>query len=391
MRGSASEHAMTSPRRICLIAEGQLGDLLILSPALRALKETFPSASLTVLVLQRRFYDRSSSASHQVLSEPPRGGTSAVLCSDTCIDRVAEIDRGALRALRGIRRIRAEWGVLRWLWKGKFDCVVCTFPQDRFFLWAFLSGARIRVGEEGKPLSRLLTNRVRTKKSEGGVLSYYCALAEGAGANVRSMTTSVTIPPENIGRGEALWSSTGLTGYHDVVAIHPGASGPYRIWPPEYYASLIDRIRRRGNPVLLIGGSFDEEVLGEVSKRCDRPPPRVVTTDVLDLAALLRKCSLCISNNSGPRHLAIAAGVRSLALIPRFDDLEWKIYGDELSAGTMQSGEECPACPRTACLNAVPPGERYGSWCMRALTVDEVAARVDEILARGGAAPARAT
>ena len=104
---------MKSPQRICVIAEGQLGDLLILSPALRSIKETFPSAALTVLVIQRRSYEETGSAVAPVFVENPAGGTSAVLRSDPHVDRVAEVDREALRALRGFRRLKAEFSVVR--------------------------------------------------------------------------------------------------------------------------------------------------------------------------------------------------------------------------------------------------------------------------------------
>jgi ADP-heptose:LPS heptosyltransferase len=371
---------MNSPRRICIIAEGQLGDLLILSPVLRAFKESFPSASLTVLVLQRRSYAGSSSAARSILSEDGQGGTAAVLRSDPHVAHVAEIDREALRALRGVGRVRAEWSVIRWLRRGKFDTVVCTFPQDRFYLWAFLSGARVRVGEEGRSFSALLSHRIRKKKSEGGVLAYYCALAEASGAVVRSQRTSVVISPAHLEWAASRWRSLGLPEEKPVVAVHPGASGGYRIWPPASYAALIDHLQQEGIPVILTGSSFDSEVLGEVNKRCGTAPCVVITAGVLDLAALLQKCALCVSNNSGPRHLAVASGVRSLALIPRFDDVEWKIYADETEAGTMQSRLECPACPPTACRNTLQAGEPYGSLCMRALSVDAVAARVDHLL-----------
>ncbi len=376
-------------KRICVIAEGQLGDLLILSPALRALKESFPSSSLTVLVLQRRSYEGAGASAAPVLLENPIKGTSAVLRADPHVDRVAEIDREALRNLRGMRRIGAEWSVLRWFWRGKFDGIVCTFPQDRFFLWAYLSMARVRVGEEGKTLSVLLSRAVRKKQSSEGVLAHYCALAEAAGATVRTRRTVVAIPREYRVRAEARWNSLGLAEEKSVVAVHPGASGLYRVWPPEYFAALIDHLQHRGIPVVLAGSIFDTQVLEEVRKNCATAPRLVVTTDVMDLAALLAKCVLCISNNSGPRHLAVAAGVPSLALIPRFDDVLWKIYGDEKRAGTMQSAEPCPACPPSACRNTIPAGERYGSWCMRALTVEQVTARVDDLLglASRGAGP----
>jgi len=378
---------MNTPRRICVIAEGQLGDLLILSPALRFFKESFPAATLTVLVLQRRSYEAADSAAAPVILENPTGGTSAVLRSDPHVDRVAEVDRDALRALRGFRRLKAEFSVVRWLRKWKFDTVVCTFPQDRFHLWAFLAGARVRVGEAGKPLSVLLSRRMRMTKSGEGVLAYYCALAEAAGASVTSRRTAVVVPREHSERADAEWKSLGFAAAASVVAVHPGASGAYRIWPPENYAALIEHLQRGGIPVLLLGSIFDRQVVEEVVRRCDAPPHIVYTAGVLDLAAILKKCVLCISNNSGPRHLAVACGVPSLALIPRFDDVMWKIYTDEQRAGTMQSNRSCPACPATACRNLLPPGERYGSFCMRALTVHEVTARVDSLLGLPGADP----
>jgi ADP-heptose:LPS heptosyltransferase len=378
---------MKSPQRICVIAEGQLGDLLILSPALRSIKETFPSAALTVLVIQRRSYEETGSAVAPVFVENPAGGTSAVLRSDPHVDRVAEVDREALRALRGFRRLKAEFSVVRWLRKGKFDTVVCTFSQDRFYLWAFLSGARVRVGEEGKTLSVLLSRRVRKLRSGEGVLATYCGLAEAAGAIISSRRTSVVVPREYAERADVRWRSLGLPEESTVVAVHPGASGTYRIWPPEYYAALIDHLQRGKIPVLLLGSAFDSQVIEEVRRRCATPPQIVLTTGVLDLAAYLKKCALCVSNNSGPRHLAVAAGVPSLALIPRFDDVMWKIYTDERDAGTMQSSMRCPVCPETACRNILPPGEQYGSFCMRALTVEEVTARVDSVLGLAGAVP----
>ena len=370
---------MNPPERICLIAEGQLGDLLLLTPAIRALRGSFPRASITVLVVRRRSYD-SRPARDPAVREHLAGGTADVLRADPCVDCVAEIDREALRALGGVRRLRAELGVVRWLREKEFDTVICTFPQDRFTLWAFLSGASRRVGEGGRSLSSLLTSRVAVPRGKGGVLDYYCALAEAAGARIGDRATGVVIGGEHRRRAEALWRSVHQGKCREVVAVHPGASGDYRIWPPRFYAQLIDRLQERGTCVLVAGSGFDRDVVEETLRACTRVPPRVFTDDVLDLAALLAKCTLLVSNNSGPRHLAVAAGVPSLALIPRFDDVGWKIYEDELRSGTMQSGAPCPACPADACRNTVPPGERYGSYCMRALGVDEVAARIALVL-----------
>jgi ADP-heptose:LPS heptosyltransferase len=367
------------PGRILCLSEGQLGDLLILTPALRALKESFPAAHLAVVILQRRFYDRqgASAIGHPVVRRPV-GGTAAVPLNDPHVDAVAEIDRTLLREESGISRIRAEAGIIRWLRAQRFDTVICTFPQDRFFVWAFLSGADVRVGEGD---SLLLNRRIHAGKGEGGVLKYYCRLAEGAGAKVSSYETHFTVPDSADAAAVVHLRSLGLPdrGY---VAVHPGASGAYRIWPPGSYARVIDGLQEESRvPVLLCGGEFDREVVEEVRASCTHDVKMVIVSEGVELlAALLKRASLCLSNNSGPRHLAIAVGTPSLAVIPRFDDREWKIYPDESRCATEQSTASCPACGAHECRNLIPEGERFGSHCMRAVSADSVLRRITSML-----------
>jgi ADP-heptose:LPS heptosyltransferase len=374
-----------SPRRILVIAEGQLGDLLILTPALRALKDSFPDADLTALVVQRRSYDAPGTAAQSPeIIRVPNGGTSEVLLNDPHVNSVVEIDRARLRALSFGARVRAEAEIVSWLRHGEFDTVLCTFPQDRFFQWAFLSGAGVRIGgEEGGAFRSLLNRRIQRKKSDGGVLKYYCALAEAAGARVDSYETRFEIPESASAWADGVLRSLGLAPGERPLLVHPGASGAYRIWPPEYFATLIDSVQAGvKRNVLLCGSAFDRDVVEDVRKRC-LSDVRVQMTDggVSQLAALLARSALCLSNNSGPRHLAISVGTPSLAVIPRYDDVEWKIYDDELRAGTVQSSRPCSSCGTDACFNRIPEGEAYGSFCMRDVPPDDVGARIFSLLA----------
>lgn len=373
-----------SPRRVLVIAEGQLGDLLLLTPALRALTLAPRLSDITVLVVQRRTYQVSSPATdRRHIVHVPAGGTSEVMLNDPHVTAVAEIDRTRLRSLGIAPRIRAEAAIISWLRKARFDTVICTFPQDRFFQWAFLSGARLRVGGDEGGASRLLLNRrIRQRKSDGGVLKYYCALAVAAGGKPDSLTTRFEIPEQALAWATETFRELGLAEADRPIAVHPGASGPYRVWPPASFAALIDEVQTRsGRPVVLCGSEFDRGVVEEVRKRCvSRVRVRITDGGVSRLAALLKKSALCVSNNSGPRHLAVAVGTPSLAVIPRFDDIEWKIYEDELRSGTIQSDSPCSSCGSGACHNRLPPGEQYGSYCMRDVSPRSVAERVDAIL-----------
>ena len=370
-------------RHVLFIAEGQLGDLLLLTPALRSVKESFPGSRTAVLVLQRRRYDAEIAPQEApgVLTAPA-GGTSVVLLNDPHVDEVMEIDRSALRRLKGILRIKAEFAVVAWLRRERFDTVVCTFPQERFFQWAFLSGARIRAGEEGRNLSFLLNRRIRQTKGDKGVLRYYCALAEAVGAKTEGCKeTHFVLSPGTEKWAEEELARRGISAAQHPVAVHPGASGPYRIWPPEHFCEVIARLRLRGRPVFLCGSDFDRGAIEAVRRCSSSDIPAIITAGgVSYLAALFSKSSLLLCNDSGPRHLAAAVGTPTLAVMPRFGDRAWKIYNDESRHAAVQSPDACPACGSDECRNVIPDGAEFGSSCLHAVTPDQVIRRLDLLL-----------
>jgi ADP-heptose:LPS heptosyltransferase len=370
--------------KILILAEGQLGDLLILTPALRALRASFPSAFMVVLVVQRRRYTEIAGGTGNVIWHEFQGGTTTVLRDGHYVDEIVEIDRGALRALKGLARIMAEIRIIRYLRTKKFDVAISTFPEDRFTLWAFACGARLRVGQRRQKLSYLLTHACDISKAEKGVLRYYCDLATAAGASIASYTTEYRIPGPAQQWAEDLFRSHQLDRFPRLVAVHPGASGPYRIWPLHRFAALIDALQSSGLArVLLCGTDYDRAAATELRKHLRtaviEPTEGSVPQSVARLAAILQRCQCCISNDSGPRHLAVAVGTPSLAFMPRFQDREWKIY-EEGKSVVLQGEQACPVCPEGTCLNIVPAGEVYGSFCMRMITLERALTTAKRIL-----------
>ncbi|MBF8249246.1 MAG: lipopolysaccharide heptosyltransferase, partial [Bacteroidetes bacterium] len=326
-----------NPRRILFIAEGQLGDLLLLTPAIRAMKQMYPTASVSILILERR---KSAPFS---TNSPISRQSNTVFDGNPNVDCTYILNREALRSLGGWNRMKAEWEVVKFLRGQNPDVVICTFPQDRFVLWALATGARIRVGQRGKGLGWALTHRVETRKQDRGVLEHYCDLVREVGAKVSSLQTEYVIPTSATAWADAFLREHKLDSSSMLIAVHPGATGDYKIWPPERYAMLIDELQSIGNArVVLCQGVLDTPIIDAIRK-CLRNDAVVAQTgeDLAQLAALLQRCALCISNDSGPRHLAIAVGTPSLALFRQHHDKEWKVYEESDRAATLQGSTRC--------------------------------------------------
>jgi ADP-heptose:LPS heptosyltransferase len=368
-------------RRILILAEGQLGDLLLLTPVLRSLKKSIPDCHLTVAVVQRRSYGGITSEPRSVLTEPPSPGTSEVLLRSPYVDQVLEIQRPLLRSLAGLARVRAELSIVRRLRSGNYQTVICCFAEDRFCVWAALSGAPVRVGQRDQALGWLLTVRPNIRKEEGGVMRYYCALAKAVGAEVDSERTEFPIPDDARERAARKRKSVGLREGERFAVVHPGASGAYRVWPPERYAAVIDALWQQWEmKTLLCGTAFDTQTLEAVRNHCSVPVVEIALGEsVAYSAAIMEGAAVCLSNNSGPRHLALSTGIPSLALAPRFDDRAWGLYG---GVGEILTGNEtCPVCTADRCFDRMPEGEHFGSYCLRMITVEAVLDRLRKILA----------
>jgi ADP-heptose:LPS heptosyltransferase len=368
------DHPPSTPRRVLWIAEGQLGDLLLMTPAVRAIHESFPESEQTLLIVQRRNYDRpTDQADAGDILSVPGGGTSAVFAHNPHVARVMDLDRARLRLLPPLSRLRAEAGVVAWMRREKFDTAIAAFPQDRFFEWTFASGARQRIGESGRPLSFLLTRRLDATKESGGVLAYYCRLAGLTGAQVHSERTECRVPDAIYAWADQVLRRAGIPPGTEFLAVHPGSSGRYHIWPPERFASVIDEMNLMGVRTLLCGSEWDREVVEAVKARCRSDVPVVVIGQgVLHLAALLGRAGVCLSNDSGPRHVALAVGTRSVAVMAKFTDRAWGVYRDPAQSVTVISPRPCMVCGDDRCADTIPDGESFGSYCLRDVSVADV-------------------
>ena len=367
---------------ILFTTTGGLGDLLTLTPAIKAMKSSFPESSITVLTLSYRFYTKSLEQTKEILNLNPRGGVIEVLTNNPNIDEVIEIDRKGLRLLKGLKKLKMEVKIIKYLRHAKFDIVISTRNNDRFTLWAFLSGAKVRVGQKKQFFRRLLTHTPDTQEEDRGIIYYLCDLVTSAGASIESFKTEFYISKEAKIWADEFIRENQLNEDQILVAVHPGASGLSRIWPPENFAATIDKLQADNKTkVLLCRSDFDEETIIQIKKHLSTSIIEVKTSGSIDrLAAIFMHCKLCITNDSGPRHLTIALGIPSIGIMIEGNRSKWKIYDNGPKIILLPESNKCSFCPAGSCLEKIPDGEHFGAYCIRSVTPSGVVIQVNAIL-----------
>lgn len=249
-------------KNILAVRTDRFGEFLLNIPALKALKETYPQAKLTLAV----------------------NATVAELASTfEYIDQVLIWDQ-----------------VKNDLSKRKFDLCVVLNPVKEAHLKSFLAKIPVRVGY-GRKWGFLLTHKLKDTKSLGNRHEVDCNLELVALAGAKIQDKSISIKT----REDLFPEFSGKK----IIAIHPFTSDPVKQWPFERFEGLASRISSELNlMVVMVGltvGNFN--LKGNFINMVNK-------TTLLELAALLKHCSLLVSADSGPVHLAAAVGTPVLAL-----------------------------------------------------------------------------
>jgi len=371
---------MKPPERILFIAEGQLGDVMVITPALRAVKESSKSSFVSILLLYRRKYTETSKFEDAVIRKSSFKGTAEVFLNNPYADEVLELDRGALRTLKGFKRFKAELENIKNLRRHKFDTVICTFPQDRFALYSFLSGAKNRIGQKKQGLGFLLNYRPDADQNTLGVLKYFCSLLSPLGLKCNNEDTIFNIPDADKISAEKFYRENNLQNSKCVAGVHPGSSQHDRKWLPGRFAELINFLKNDSKAeVILFYSDYDIPYINEIKKNLSVNIIEAKTKTLSELASLFSKCTLCITHSSGPRHLAAAVGIKTLGIFDKCDDIRWAIY-DKARHPVIKTRVPCAVCPVDRCLGIIPDGEVYSSYCMRDIKTGDVISKAKEMI-----------
>lgn len=372
---------MQEIKKILFLAEGQMGDSIVLTPALRAAKASLPGVKITILLFHRRKYITKAETNIPNIEKSKFEGTAEVFRNNTDVDELLELDRKAMRRLKGFARLKSEWKCVKYLRALKFDAAISTFPQNRFVLWSFFAGIKRRIGEKGQPFDYLLTDKLDIKRSDSGVLNYFCDLLRPLGITTFDKKTNYQIPGDFTQEAEKTIAALNFDKEKKILIIHPGASDKDRQTPPEKLAELLLKIREnKPYNLLVVYSEYDEEYISSFKKIYTGNISYVKTQTIGELAAILKQGDAALLHNSGPRHLAAAIGVKTVGLLEKYDDIMWKIYDDENIHAVVQSNKNCDACSAGKCRGIIPAGAIFGAKCMHDIPSVEIYSSIERII-----------
>jgi heptosyltransferase-2 len=289
----SAEESLSKAANILIRSTNWIGDAVMTLPAVAAVRNTFPRARITILA-------------------KPWVAELFELCPD--------IDEIMLFHSPGIHDgLSGKWRIAREIRKKRFDAAILLQNAIEAAIIAFLAGIPVRAGYNSDGRGLLLTHSVRRTKAirEVHQSDYYLEMVKALGC--RPAGKEIHLHP---GRAydlpaETLLRRFGLEENRLLVGMAPGATyGPAKKWFPERFSSVADRlVDGFSAQILLFGSSEDNDTAATVQARAKYPLFDLTgKTSLNEAMALMSRCRLFISNDSGLMHVAAALGVPTVAI-----------------------------------------------------------------------------
>ena len=342
-----------NPRSILIRAPNWVGDVVMCTPALRSIRKQFPHARIAVLI---------KPALRGVLENFPH------------IDEIIEWDHKGRH--KGLRNYIAFVRMLR---QRGFDMGIAMTSSFSSAQLLFLAGIPVRAGYSRNGRGFLLTHTKKPLREKGKIVPVNkvemdLGLCGILGCTDLSTKTELGVGAEAAAWVERFFAEQGITASDFVACIIPGATfGPSKCWKEAYFARVCDgMIQQYGAKIIVLPGPGElpiaRRIIGHMQEKPVAMGDTIVPLDVL--MALISRCGLLITNDTGPRHFGVA-----------FDKPVVVIMGSTDSRHTacnlkktiiLQEQVACGPCHLRVC----PADHR----CMTLITPEKVLAAAGEMI-----------
>ena len=284
--------------KILLIRFARLGDVILLVPSIRMLRRHFPHAQIDVVAGRR--------------CAPVLGMCSAVN-NVISVNRLEMRDGSKLAAIRNIFRLSER------IRKERYDLVLDFHSFRETNLLAWYSRAKWRLGlrrTHGAYLPFCFNLNPVLEDKSLHVSSVFLTLLGPLGIQPTEANPLLDLCADDLKKADQFLQRYEVSLNDTLIGFNIGAGARSRMWPLEKFANLAPKLNLRfGARIILLSGPQDEDSSQKASKLMFEHRPVVAHNLALrELAAIVSRCQVLVSNDTGPMHLGPAVGVPTLGL-----------------------------------------------------------------------------
>lgn len=337
------------PEKILVINLAFIGDVLLTTPMVRALKNSYPAADIDMLVIP--------------LTKPIAAGNPYISEVLTC-DKKGEH-----------KKIKKLWGLVQTIRSRRYDMAICTNFAPRGAMLAFAAGIPFRIGYDAQHADWFLTHTASAKRLNVRHESEnHLDVLMPLGVSTKDFSLDFKINTSDIKTmQDKIRQNFGQNFKRPIAVICPLGSYPQKNWVAHSYADLIKKLAKKAD-CYLIGGKSQESELNLINEASGNLG-RVLagTLSLGELAAFLAAANLLVSVDTGPLHIAEAVKTPVIALFGSTDPKCWGPRRDKSRIFTLSL--ECSPCwGKASCQN---------NRCMLDLDAAAIALAAEDILEAG--------
>lgn len=355
-------------RKVLFINPFGIGDVLFTTPLIHTLKDAFLETQFGYLCNRR---------------------TAPILKNNPYIDSVFIYERDEFEATREKSFFSWFKEYLDFLNKIKNEHYELVFDfslnsQYGFFSW--YAGIRERIGYNFKKRGRFLTKKVNLSGySEKHIVEYYAGLLKFCNIDLKYKNLELYLKEEDKKRADEILAKEDIKPNDLLVGIIPGAGASWgkeaflKRWPSDKFAQLTDKIVEKYKAKIIIMGDFSEKeiIKSIIDKMHYKAIDLTGKTTVVELASLLNRINLLITNDGGPLHMAVALGKKTVSF---FGPVDPKVYGPYPPDGNkhivLRKVLDCSPCYREFRLKPCLKNKE----CLESIEVEEALQAVDRLI-----------
>lgn len=338
---------LSKVNKIVLIRTDRIGDIILSTPALKALRARFPNARIDYVVQEKY--------------------ASLLNCFEGW-NTVIKVD---IHNPKQLKAIGMQLG------RDHYDVAVVMHPAKYAYLLARAAKAPCVIGWKAKGFGYLLNHGFEDDRGRASrhQVENNLKLFSPLGVSDNAPSFPIKETPSGIRQHAEFSLKHEITATDKVLAVHPGSYSPRVRWMPRNFGGLIDRAREAGLKVVVLGGKGDERVIEEVMQATSfKPIVAISELDFEGLVSFFRHVLVFVGNSTGPMHIAASVGAWTIAVFGnRYPMDRWELWKPWGPKGIVVASKkyQCFDCTPWTCAHME---------CLSSITVEDVWNEVSRIL-----------